>query len=115
MLVGPIDRGSEACAAVEVRRVFVVLLPLLRCLDQMQMELAALDVLLEPSAESGPLSEERLVSDLHGSFARGQQARICENGEHTSGVLVPLNIELLDRNTPADDRFALPLTRETKE
>ena len=69
MAGGPVERGGQPRAAVELGRVAAAVVPLARRDAEVVVQAAALGVLLEPAAQARPLAQQRLVGDL-GLLAR---------------------------------------------
>ena len=72
---GPLHGRGEARAAVEVARLAAALLPVADRPDEVEADLAAGRVLLQPGLEARPLAQQGLVGDLDVPFASGQEPR----------------------------------------
>ena len=79
------------------------------------MQMTALGVLLEPVAQPRPLPEQRLVRDLDGAGAHGEQPVLGQHPEGVGGGAIAVGAELRQWNPPADDRAPLVLVGETQE
>ena len=102
VLGGPVERRGEPGAAVELGRIAVGVLPFGGGVDQVLVKAPALGVLLEPAAQPRPLAKQRLVGDLDGALVDGDEPAVGEHREGARGVLVALDVELGERDPPAD-------------
>ena len=100
-IVGPLERGREAGAAVELARVAATRPPLLRCLGQMSVHAPPQRVLVEPRDEPRPALEESLVDELDRIVVDDEEATRDEGRDHTCDVLVVVGVELLMPDAPA--------------
>ncbi len=73
VIASPLDRGVEAAGAVELAVVAPSGLPLLGGTGEPTVQDHRLAVLVQPPAEPGPRTDERLVSDLDPVAVRRQQ------------------------------------------
>ena len=67
---GPVERGREPCAAVELALIAPGRVPLGRSLGDVTTKPAPFGVLLDPLAQARPLAQQRLVGDLDVPFRR---------------------------------------------
>ena len=82
MRVGPLGRGREPDAAVEVGLVAAARVPRLGVRGEFAVDGAPLRVGLEPVAQPRPVAEERLVRNLGEAVANSHEPRVGESFEH---------------------------------
>ena len=97
-------RFEQVRAAIEPVLVAVVRQPVRGRRAQAAMDADALAALLDPRTQARPLAQQRLVRDLHGSLAEGQQAPVGEHLDDPADVFAALDLELVQRDAPALDR-----------
>ena len=89
---GQLERALEAESSCEIAVVTVVLVPHRRCSGDLLADTEAVAGITDPVAESRPVLDERLVSHLHGRFARvgvvieGEQPGVPERGQQASDL-----------------------------
>ena len=66
------------------------------------MKAPALGVLLQPAAQPRPLAKQRLVGDLDRVLVDGDETALGQRREGARGVLVALDLQLGERDPPAD-------------
>ena len=107
VLGGPVERRGEPGAAIELGVVALGVAPLPGGADQVLVKVATLGVLGEPVAEARPLAQQRLVGDLGRPLVDGEQAALGEHGEGPGGVLVAVELELVEGDAAADEALRL--------
>ena len=75
---------------------------------------APFGVLLDPLAQTWPFAQQRLVGDLDGALADGDEAAVGQRREHVGHVLVALQVELGERSAAAHRRLALALADQAQ-
>jgi len=75
------------------------------------VQVAALDVLVQPLAEARPFAQQRLVRDLDLALADREQTAVGELVEHGPRLLV----ELLERDPGAHDCVSLTLSGQAQQ
>ena len=93
---GPVERGFEARAAVQLGGIAPGGVPVDRGGRDAVVEPATVAVLLQPAPQAGPLPQQRLVRDFGRAVARGDETPRDQRLEH-----VRIS-ELDERHTPAD-------------
>ena len=111
----PVECRAEACASVEIGRLAAALVPVARRADQVEPDLAALGVLLEPALQARPLAKESLVSDLDVPVAGRQQAGRREGFEDARDDGVVIGAELGQCHPSADETLALARSGEAQK
>jgi hypothetical protein len=101
----PVQRAGQPRPPIELSRVTTTGRPLLGGADQVAVQRAALDVLLQPAAKPGPLAQQRLVGHLHTVLAHAEQPLVDQRTQHRPAPLV-LG-DLLKGDPAADHRFTL--------
>ena len=115
MVGGPVERGGEAGAAVELALVAPGCVPLGRRLGDVAAKPAPFGVLLDPLAQAWPFAQQRLVGDLDGALADTVTRRLSASvREHVGDVLVALQVELGERSAAAHRRLALALADQAQ-
>ena len=110
----PVERGGEAGAAVELALIAPCRVPFGRRLGDVTAQPASFGVLLDPLAQARPLAQQRLVGDLDGALADGDEAAVGQRREHVGHVLVALQVELGERGAAAHRRVALALADQAQ-
>ena len=67
----------------------------------------SLPVVLQPALEAWPLTQQRFVRDLDAALGDGDEPVSSEGLEHARDVVVPGDIEISQRDSPAYDDLAL--------
>ena len=111
---GPVERGSEAGAAVELAPIAPCRVPFGRRLGDVAAKPAPFGVLFDPLAQARPFAQQRLVGDLDVSFRHGDEAAVGQRREHVGHVLVALQVELGERSAAAHRRIALALADQAQ-
>ena len=111
----PLQRRSEACAAIQLAGVAAACIPGGRSVAQVVVQATALRILLQPAPEARPFAQQRLVRDLDLAFADRHQPIAREHGQHLSDALVTVGLELSHRDAPARRRRALALFRQAEQ
>ena len=78
MVLGPVGRGGEPRAAVQVGWVSAAGLPYAGGGAELAVQADAFAVFFEPAAQGGPLADQDLVRDLGGALAERDQPRLGE-------------------------------------
>ena len=111
---GPVEGGSEAGAAVELALVAPCRVPFGRRLGDVTAKPAPFGVLLDPLAQAWPFAQQRLVGDLDGALADGDEAAVGQRREHVGHVRVALQVELGEWSAAAHRRVALALADQAQ-
>ena len=93
---GPVERGFEARAAVQLGGIAPRGVPVDRRGRDAVVEPATVAVLFQPASQAGPLSQQRLVRDLGRAVARGDETPCDERLEH-------VRVSELDEGHPPAD------------
>ena len=110
--LGPVKRGSQPGAAVELRRVAACRQPAAGRAHEVQVQPASVGVLLEPRPQSGPLAQQRLMRDLHLSLADRDQPRL---GEDVEDLRDRVALELAQLGAASHDGVALALSGQPQQ
>jgi hypothetical protein len=73
---GPVDGGSEASAAVELAPIAPYRVPFGRRLGDVTAKPAPFSILFDPLAQAWPFAQQRLMGDLDGALADGDEAAV---------------------------------------
>ena len=115
MLAGPVERGRQAGAAIEVAGLTAALLPVADGADEVESQGPTRGVLVKPPLEAWPLPQQRLVGDLDEAVTAGQQARVGEGVEDLGDRRIAVGVELGEGDAAADELGALARPREAQQ
>jgi hypothetical protein len=107
VIAGPVQGAGQPSPPVQLPRLPAGLVPLPRRRDEVALQGSALDILLQPAVQPGPLPQQRLVGHLHGVLGLGQQPLVGQRLQHPQDELVLGGGELLQGHPAADHRLAL--------
>ena len=114
MIGGPVERGGEAGAAVELALIARRRVPLGRRLGDVAAKPAPFGVLLDPLAQARPFAQQRLVGDLDAPLRHRDEAAVGQRREHVGHVLVALQVELGERRAAANRGIAFALADQAQ-
>ena len=112
---GPLPRRGRSSASVEIGGITPPLVPCVRGLRDVTMELASLRIVLEPGPKPRPLMEQRLVGDLGRPFGDGDEAGVGEDRHRARRVGVAVQVELRERRATSDHLRPFARCRQAKQ
>ena len=115
MGLGPLPCRGESSAPVEIGGVTPSLVPRVRRLRDVTMELASFRIVLEPGPEPRPFMEQRLVGDLGRPLRDGDEAGVGEDRHRARRVGVAVEIELRERRSTSDHLRPFARCRQAKQ
>ena len=114
MIGGPVEGGSKAGAAVELALIAPGRVPFGRRLGDVTAKPASFGILFDPLAQAWPFAQQRLVGDLDGALADGDEAAVGQRREHVGHIRVALQVELGEWSAAAHRRVALALADQAQ-
>ena len=111
---GPFERRSEAGAAVKLALIAPCRAPFGRRLGDVVAKPAPFSIPFDPLAQARPFAQQRLVGDLDGAIADGDEAAVGQRREHVGQVVVALEVELGEGSAAAHRRLALALADQAQ-